>query len=62
MIPLCHPKQGSSLSCNGTKYNRDPLEWLTDKLGKRKALNMLKKINTYFAIVQQRALDVQHSQ
>lgn len=45
MIPACR-------HCNASKNDRDPLEWLTSKYGKRKATAILKKINDYFDSLQ----------
>lgn len=56
MIPLCHAKQGEQFSCNGTKYNRAPLDWLRDRVGAYKANRIMKQIAVYFDIVQQRIL------
>lgn len=44
MIPLCHGTDG----CNNAKQDRDPVEWLTEKLGKRKARRKLAEIAAYF--------------
>jgi hypothetical protein len=49
IIPLCHTKKGSQNSCNTTKHNRDPKEWLIDRLGPRAARKKLKEIYAYFA-------------
>lgn len=47
MLPMCHGVGG----CNNSKGAKDPLEWLTDKLGKRKAKQKLKEIEAYFDLV-----------
>lgn len=47
IIPLCHGQDG----CNNSKSDRDPVEWLTEKLGKRKARRKLAEIAAYFAWV-----------
>lgn len=44
IIPLCHGLEG----CNNSKSNRDPIEWLTTRYGKRKAQKILKRIQAYF--------------
>lgn len=49
ILPLCHGQGG----CNNEKHNRDPEEWLTEKLGKRKAKEMLAKIHEFFSKVRQ---------
>jgi hypothetical protein len=50
MIPLCHGVQG----CNNSKKDRMPQAWLTERLGKRKAAPLLKKIEAYFEVVRSR--------
>lgn len=47
MLPLCHGVDG----CNNKKWAHDPTEWLTQKLGKRKAKQKLREIETYFELV-----------
>lgn len=44
IVPLCCGQDG----CNNSKSNRDAEDWLTDKFGKRKAKQILKKIHGYF--------------
>lgn len=44
IIPLCHGVGG----CNNTKHDKNPIEWLTQKLGKRKAKKKLDEIQAYF--------------
>jgi len=44
MLPLCSGFDG----CNNSKGNRDPVEWLADRYGKRKAENILNRIRDYF--------------
>jgi hypothetical protein len=56
MIPLCHTKKGNQQSCNNTKHDRDPYEWLIDRLGKRCAAKKLKEIEAYFASLRPRAV------
>lgn len=48
-LPLCHGEAG----CNNSKSNRDPAEWLNRKFGKRKAAQVLKRINAYFEWVKE---------
>lgn len=45
MIPLCHGVDG----CNTTKQDRDPKEWLISRFGKRKAREILARVEAYFA-------------
>jgi hypothetical protein len=47
MIPLCHGLGG----CNNRKHDKDPHAWLLEQFGTRKAAAILRKIETYFAIV-----------
>lgn len=47
MIPLCHGIDG----CNTKKNARDPNEWLVSQFGKRKAHEILARIEAYFDIV-----------
>lgn len=49
MIPLCHGQDG----CNNSKHARDPIEWLTERYGTRKAKQILKRVNDYFEWVKQ---------
>ena len=42
MLPSCQ-------SCNLSKGNKNPIKWLTEKLGTRKAKIKLAEIETYFA-------------
>lgn len=44
IIPLCHQLGG----CNNSKGNKDPLRWLEQRFGKRKAKQILKRIEEYF--------------
>lgn len=50
IVPLCHSVKGSNGqgSCNLSKGNKDPYRWLIDTYGKRKAAQILKRINEYF--------------
>jgi hypothetical protein len=44
IIPLCHGAGG----CNNKKGSRDPVEWLNDEFGARKAKEILERIETFF--------------
>jgi hypothetical protein len=48
IVPLCHGQSG----CNDSKRNKDPLQWLTQKYGKRKASRILRRIEEYFLWVE----------
>lgn len=50
-LPLCHGLDG----CNNKKGDRDPVEWLISRYGKRKASIILTQINVYFASLKQEA-------
>jgi hypothetical protein len=50
MIPLCHGNGG----CNNKKGRKDPGHWLVEQFGTRKAAQILKKIEAYFAVVRAR--------
>lgn len=54
ILPMCHSINGShgQGSCNQSKRNRDPVDWLTNKYGKRKASAILKRITAYFEFVE----------
>lgn len=47
MVPLCHGIDG----CNNSKFNCDPVEWIERKFGKRKARQIIARIEAYFAEV-----------
>jgi hypothetical protein len=54
IVPLCHPKHDAPIGesyCNSSKGTSDPYEWLEKRYGKRKALSILKRIETYFETV-----------
>lgn len=55
MIPLCHSKKGSNGqgSCNLSKGNKDPYQWLVDKLGKQQTAEILARIEAYFEWITQ---------
>lgn len=51
IIPLCHAKPGipSGIACcNQSKWNKNPIHWLTKRFGKRKADAIRKRIEDYF--------------
>jgi 5-methylcytosine-specific restriction endonuclease McrA len=48
LVPLCHARQSAVECCNQNKSDKDPVEWLEGKFGKRKAAQILKRINAYF--------------
>lgn len=52
ILPLCHTTKNTqrdiSPSCNQTKHAKDPILWLTTKLGPRRAKAKLREIETYF--------------
>jgi hypothetical protein len=47
IVPLCHGIGG----CNNSKGDKDPVEWLNGRYGKRKAAEILKRITDYFECV-----------
>ena len=49
MLPLCHGENG----CNNRKSKRAPLEFLETEFGKRRAKQILARINAYFEWVAQ---------
>ena len=54
MLPMCHSIKGASpddVGCNNAKRDKDPIEWLNKRLGKRKAKVVLKRIDDYFKTV-----------
>lgn len=48
IVPLCHGADG----CNNTKAGSDPIEWLISKFGKRRAKQIAKRIEEYFATLE----------
>jgi len=48
IVPLCHGIDG----CNNTKAGNDPLAWLTSKFGPRRAKQIAKRIEDYFATLE----------
>lgn len=56
LVPLCHGKKGRPFgepSCNNSKGNHDPLEWLESRFGTRRAREIIKRIETYFQWVRE---------
>jgi len=54
ILPLCHAKKGAGTfpglrACNNSKGGKDPVAWLTTRLGARKAAAKLRAIAAYFA-------------
>jgi hypothetical protein len=49
IVPLCHGVNG----CNNHKSNKNPNQWLIEQFGKRRAREILKRIETYFEWVKQ---------
>lgn len=45
MLPSC-------ADCNWSKKNKEPREWVIEKFGKRKGIQILKRIDGYFTMVQ----------
>jgi ribosomal protein S27AE len=52
ILPLCHGTDG----CNNSKGKKHPVEWLEEKLGKRRARRKLEEIRLYFDWVHRRSL------
>jgi len=55
ILPLCHAKKGAATfpgprACNNSKGAKDPVAWLTTRLGARKAAAKLRAIAAYFAV------------
>lgn len=48
IVPLCHPRKDGGSSCNVSKHNKNAEQWLAEKLGKRKAKQILARIQVYF--------------
>lgn len=51
IIPLCHATKDGEAGCNNSKHDKMPDEWLAQIFGRRKANQILKRINAYFAQV-----------
>ena len=52
MLPLCHLTKNAPFNspcCNNSKGAKDPVLWLKDKLGSRKAKTKLQEIEEFFA-------------
>lgn len=56
IIPLCHAKKDGTDGCNNSKYNKHPEEWLISRFGKRKAKQILARIEAYFSWVKEQEL------
>jgi len=59
ILPLCHGKKNSRglkphAPCNTSKGARDPVVWLTQQLGGRRAKAQLRQIDAYFTLVKER--------
>lgn len=56
MLPMCHSKQGANGmgSCNSSKGSKDPIEWLLSKYDPQKANQILKRIESYFALMKEK--------
>lgn len=50
IVPLCHGIGG----CNNKKSSKDPEQWLIETYGRRKAKQILDRINQYFETVKNR--------
>lgn len=48
IIPLCHSIKDGTGGCNNTKSNKDPVVWLVERFGKRKAKQIQARIQQYF--------------
>ncbi len=48
ILPLCHGEGG----CNNSKGSKDPIRWLEERLGKRRAAQKRAEIEAYFAWVE----------
>lgn len=53
LVPLCHSKAGGIGGCNRLKGDKEPEQWLVEQFGKRKAREILKRIEAYFEWVKQ---------
>lgn len=54
IVPLCHSKKGNpagEVGCNSSKHNKEPMEWLVERFGQRKAKKIITRIETYFQAV-----------
>lgn len=59
IVPMCHAIKGSNGQgdCNHSKFNRHPSEWLEGKFGKRKAKQVLERVQRYFEWVKAKEAD-----
>lgn len=48
LLPLCHDRKHGTDSCNNNKSNRDPMDWLIEKLGKKAARTKMHQIEQFF--------------
>lgn len=48
IVPMCHSMKDGEGGCNNLKGNRDPVEWLHSRYGKRKATAILQRVEAYF--------------
>lgn len=55
LVPLCHSRADGENGCNNTKHKKDPILWLQERYGTRKAKVILKRIETYFEWVRSQA-------
>lgn len=57
IVPMCHSRPGipsGQPSCNQSKGNKAAVEWLIERFGKRKAMQIEKRIKEYFDRVKSR--------
>lgn len=57
IIPVCHSRKDGEGGCNNSKSNRDPVEFVTMLLGKRKAKKKLAEIEAFFNWMHERFED-----
>jgi hypothetical protein len=67
ILPLCHGRKGAATlpgarGCNNSKFQKDPIVWLTQRLGVRKAQAKLRQIEAYFIAARTHALAVPKEQ
>jgi len=51
LVPICHSRKDGCGTCNESKQDKSPLIWLTERYGKRKAKQIIQRIEEYFAVV-----------
>ncbi len=51
IVPLCHGHGG----CNNSKSNHEPIEWLINQVGKKKAQLISERISQYFDLVRSKS-------